>query len=159
MTAQRKRQLFWTVLTAGYLLFIFCNSLQTAQVSGQRSLGVVAHINRLLENWSIPLAVTDHLVRKSAHFAEYALYGLLLAVTLGQYTRRLWPHLFTIFFCGLAGALCDETIQLFVPGRSGQVSDVLLDFAGVLAGILLCLLCRTAYRRRDKKPNSTGHDT
>ena len=68
MTAQRKRQLFWTVLTAGYLLFIFCNSLQTAQVSGQRSLGVVAHINRLLENWSIPLAVTDHLVRKSAHF-------------------------------------------------------------------------------------------
>ena len=31
----------------------------------------------------------------------------------------------------------DETIQLFVSGRSGQISDVWLDFCGVMCGLLL----------------------
>ena len=37
-------------------------------------------------------------------------------------------------------AMADETVQLFVPGRSGQVTDVLLDSAGALAGIIFVLL-------------------
>ena len=32
-------------------------------------------------------------------------------------------------------AATDEFHQLFVPGRSGQISDVLLDSAGALAGV------------------------
>ena len=37
-------------------------------------------------------------------------------------------------FCVLVAAT-DETIQLFVSGRSGQVSDVVLDCVGALVGI------------------------
>ena len=33
---------------------------------------------------------------------------------------------------GLLTALTDETIQLFVPGRSGQVTDIWIDFSGVM---------------------------
>ena len=38
---------------------------------------------------------------------------------------------------GTLYAASDEIHQLFVPGRSGQLRDVLLDSAGVAAGILL----------------------
>ena len=31
----------------------------------------------------------------------------------------------------------DETIQLFVDGRSGQVDDVWLDLCGVVCGLVL----------------------
>ena len=50
------------------------------------------------------------------------------------------------FFIGLMTAVCDETIQLFVPGRSAEVRDVLIDAAGVLLG---AALVRILTRRRD----------
>ena len=80
----------------------------------------------------------DHAVRKTAHFAEYAILGFLLtgAASLGNgWKSFLQP--------GLTGALyaaSDEFHQLFVPGRSGQISDVLLDSAGVCFGVLLGML-------------------
>ena len=43
---------------------------------------------------------------------------------------------------GLLTALCDETIQLFVEGRSGQISDVWLDAAGIATGALLIWIFR-----------------
>ena len=52
-------------------------------------------------------------------------------------------------------ALTDETIQLFSQGRSSQVTDVWLDSAGVLAGILTALvlmaLCRLLFNHRNKE--------
>ena len=36
--------------------------------------------------------------------------------------------------------MADESLQLLVEGRSGQLTDVLLDFSGVLAGMGVCLL-------------------
>ena len=49
---------------------------------------------------------------------------------------------------GTLAALCDETIQLFVPGRSGQIADVWLDTAGYLTGALLTLLIFRLCRKR-----------
>ena len=43
---------------------------------------------------------------------------------------------------------CDETIQLFVPGRSGRIADVWLDTAGYLTGALLTLLIFRLCRKR-----------
>ena len=51
---------------------------------------------------------------------------------------------------GTLAALCDETIQLFVPGRSGQIADVWLDTAGYLTGALLTLLIFRLCRKRPK---------
>ena len=41
---------------------------------------------------------------------------------------------------GTLYAASDEVHQLFIEGRTGQLSDVLLDSSGVLAGALLCWL-------------------
>ena len=41
---------------------------------------------------------------------------------------------------GMAIPFTDETIQLFVEGRSGQIGDVWLDMSGVLAGFLIVKL-------------------
>ena len=39
-------------------------------------------------------------------------------------------------FAVLAVPFLDETIQLFVDGRAGQISDVWLDVSGAVCGIL-----------------------
>ena len=46
-------------------------------------------------------------------------------------------------------AISDEVHQLFVPGRSGQATDVLIDFSGSLAAILI--LSSVLYLIRRKK--------
>ena len=53
-------------------------------------------------------------------------------------------------FAGLLTAVTDESIQL-LSGRSSQVSDILLDFAGVLTGALLIWLIRHIVLKRRKK--------
>lgn len=39
-----------------------------------------------------------------------------------------------------AYAATDEFHQIFVPGRAGMVTDVMIDSSGALAGILLAAL-------------------
>ena len=51
-------------------------------------------------------------------------------------------------FCGLATAVCDETIQLNVEGRAGMITDVLLDFSGAIFGTLIMLFIFLIYKKR-----------
>ena len=78
-------------------------------------------------------------MRKAAHFCEYALEGFLLQLGVRLFSRKLrflsWPALL-----GLLTALADETIQLFFDGRGSQVTDVWIDFAGVLTGMTAALV-------------------
>lgn len=89
----------------------------------------------------------DHPVRKTAHAMEYAVLGLLTA---GAYIRRgtsIRKGILVPWGIAALYAASDEFHQLFVPGRSGQVSDVVLDSAGVLAGVLLLAGIRKARNR------------
>lgn len=44
----------------------------------------------------------------------------------------------------------DETIQLFVAGRSGQISDVWLDMSGAAAGMMITAGVLCCLRRKKK---------
>ena len=89
----------------------------------------------------------DYPDRKTAHAMEYAVLGLLTA---GAYIRRgtsIRKGILVPWGIAALYAASDEFHQLFVPGRSGQVSDVVLDSAGVLAGVLLLAGIRRARNR------------
>ena len=117
-----RRRTFW-VLTALWLLFVWGHSLMPASVSKEES----HHWLALLQTW-LPW-LTDYLIRKAAHFTEYAVLGALLFGAADTRYGLWFPPCF-----GVLAALADETVQLFAAGRSGQVSDVWLDLAGFLAG-------------------------
>ena len=119
----------WTLFYIAFIIFIFSNSMQVATESARQSADVLHYLQEFLgTGW-----LTDHIVRKAAHFSEFALLGILGVQCMRQYTGRcMLPTLFT----GLLTALTDETIQLLVEGRSGQVSDVWIDFAGCCCGAM-----------------------
>jgi len=63
--------------------------------------------------------------------------------------QRLAPPLRSLFFPALLGlitAAADESIQTFIPGRSGEFRDVLIDFSGICLGLLLILLASRLFR-------------
>lgn len=75
------------------------------------------------------------LILKSGHLTEYTALALTMAFALYKYhvSSRL------IFWCmafGFFYACTDEFHQLFILGRSGQFTDVLIDSLGMLFGVL-----------------------
>ena len=135
------------------LAFIWGNSLDSAAASSLKSGRMRELIQPLLELLVGRGNVTDHLVRKLAHFTEFAVLGaLLLLLTAAAFRVRLQTALNCLFFLLLA-ALTDETIQIFT-GRGPQVQDVWLDFAGGTAGLLAMLLLWRLLRllRPGKRP-------
>ncbi len=77
------------------------------------------------------------LVRKLGHFAEFALLGFLIRLLLQ--TWELKRHSRYAWTAGTLYAVSDEIHQLAVAARSAMWQDVLLDSAGVLAGVILAI--------------------
>ena len=142
-------RVLFTLALAGCIWFIFSNSMAVADVSSVSSGRVLQLLQAVLRRLGMPgLAqrLTMHLVRKLAHFCEYLLEGFLLMLCMRVYSRHPLRHITVPMLAGVLTALTDETIQLFSQGRSSQVTDVWLDSAGVLAGILAALLLMELWR-------------
>ena len=114
-------------------LWIFSNSMQTAEVSTVSSGRFTAILSKLISCFG---ALPEHdtletIVRKTAHVAEFTLQGILIAACFGMPYRR---RIIYILFLGLFTACCDEYIQYFTPGRGSLLQDVFIDFAGTVIG-------------------------
>lgn len=136
--ARRQISWGWGIASLALTCFIWGNSLVPGTGSEQLSLTALDAIRQLLGSWGIPSAwLTNFLVRKAAHFSEYALLGILVFGALRPAVRLKRGSLLLVALILVLVPAVDETIQLFIPGRSGQVSDVLLDCSGAAVGALL----------------------
>ena len=105
---------------------IFCFS--TSYFSAENTSRIIDPILRFLMPWASvgTIALSHDLVRKSAHFTNYAiLFWLLVSGPL-----RARPYI-AFGFCVIY-AMLDETHQIFVPGRTPSLYDVALDSTGAL---------------------------
>lgn len=136
---------FWRAALALYLLLVYGHSLMPGDVSSMESGTVLQFLRGLMNAVHLPgEALTEHMVRKAAHFLEYTGMGALLFVNFQILVRQRRESFVNMALCSLAIPFVDETIQLFVQGRSGQISDVWLDMAGVWTGILIVWLATGA---------------
>ena len=85
----------------------------------------------------------------------YALLGFWLMLSLRVYTRRILSYISWPLFFGLLAGVLDEGIQIFADGRGSDVRDVVIDFSGVVFGLLaalfLLLLVRMFHVLRESK--------
>ena len=143
------RRKIFLVLTVCWMILIFWFSSRTAELSEKDSLRVGRFAAELLvpgfEEWPFEkqdncVRVIDHAVRKTAHFTEYLVLGILLTGFFTDADKRPGIWIRNAWLSGTIYAASDEFHQLFVAGRSGQFTDVMLDSAGVLTGVLLAIL-------------------
>ncbi|MEM0996543.1 MAG: VanZ family protein [Bacteroidota bacterium] len=124
--------LFWMAL-------IFLMSHQPGGDSGNLSRLILEY----LASWGIDLRAWfgDHafwVIRKMAHFTEYFILYLLVAIGWGNFARNKW---YILGFCMLYAA-SDEFHQLFIPGRVGDIGDVMIDSTGAFFGLIIIALVR-----------------
>ena len=137
MTGTQKRKIISTLLICGNLAFIWGNSLMTGAESGNLSGGILSWLNSFLGLGEEGAEILHYVIRKAAHFTEFACLGALLAWRFGmEHHKGIHLAVFSLFG-GLLAACTDETIQIFVDGRGSSLIDVWIDTCGTAAGIAI----------------------
>ena len=125
------------LLLIANLAFIWGNSLLEGSKSAKLTTSVVQMDSSVQTKSVDEVKLIRRFIRKSAHVVEFASLGMLL--TWGCRMAGLTG----VGLCalpllgGLVTACIDETIQLYVPGRSSELMDVWMDAAGVAVGMIL----------------------
>ena len=147
------------ILTFG-MIFNFSN--QDSEKSGSTSQKVTEAITKDIKsiqklNKNEKAKVIDKIedvIRKIAHFSLYALIGFLLMALFSTYNINEKNKIISTIIIGAIYAISDEFHQSFIPGRSGQVSDVFLDTLGVtVGGLFILLIIKLVNKFRKNKNN------
>lgn len=120
------------ILVLIWMLLIFIMSSYNATESSEQSGVIVKFIANFLNINNLELL--SLIIRKLAHYTEYLILGLLVINLLKDYHHKYL--VISIIICILY-ATSDEIHQLFVPGRSCQFIDILIDTLGSITGIYL----------------------
>lgn len=138
------------------LIFGFSNENgnESSGMSEKLIKGVVTIFTDIDENSEKMESIVDKYsfpVRKLAHFTEYFILGIITLNFFACFKVDYRILIYTALFCILV-AMCDEFFQTFIPGRNGNIKDVLLDSSGALIGSYL--ICRFYLFRGKNEKNS-----
>ncbi len=104
------------------------------------------------DSYVVSLRVANVLIRKAAHVTEYGILAICVSYYIWVRGHRGKLFLFFTMLISVGYAVSDEVHQLFVPGRSGRITDVFIDSIGCILGTLLFLLfCHLIKNRSLKK--------
>ena len=161
-----KKTILW-ILVIGWALMIFMFSAQPAKESDEVSLSIGAQIIKIVVSMKIidiPVSSDgdvqieiwaeqiNHFIRKAAHFTIFLILGVLVFLLLRCYKDFKISFILTLAIC-LLYATSDEIHQLAVPGRAGQIKDVLLDFSGSFLGVILISIIEKLFEKYKIKNN------
>lgn len=135
------------VLAIMWMCIIFAFSAQTKEESGAVSQSFTYQLvsnTRTFFNLDLSDArvkeiadAIEGFVRKAAHMTEFGILSVLIFIWIGQWEMSLLRHGLTASGAAAVYAASDEIHQLFVPGRAGRFSDVCIDSAGAVLGVVV----------------------
>lgn len=119
------------------MVLIFLLSHEAADGSQARSGAIVELI-----------PVGETVIRKVAHMGLYAVLGALALWAVALFGERKGRAILWSLLIAAGYAITDEFHQLFIPGRSGEFTDILIDAAGVTIGVLIAATVWQRYQKR-----------
>ncbi|MGI6424217.1 MAG: VanZ family protein [Tepidanaerobacteraceae bacterium] len=121
------------------VIFYFSHqpALESTELSSKVTKIIINTLEKINPNAEIDVKVFSYIVRKAAHFSLYFVLGFLVINGLWKSGIYGSKGIYLGVFISLLYAISDEVHQLYVPGRGGQVQDVILDTVGSVVGILL----------------------
>ena len=147
-------------LTVLWIAFIWSNSLKTGVESGEDSGRVFTIISKTTESLGLGTPISEHFIRKAAHFTEFAILGALFCADLVcfraiRFTQNMYvsaPLLLCSVPASALFAALDEFLQNFSDGRGPSIKDVLIDTSGALCATIIFIgifaLIRFIHKKR-----------
>ena len=140
---KKRMVIIHSIFTLTIMAFIFIQSALPGTVSGAESNVLVEFFAKLT---GLDAEVLSVVIRKAAHFTEFAVLGLCLTLNVRDFYSAKGISLgrghvwFMSWLLGTAYAATDEIHQYFVPDRACQLLDVCIDSAGVAAGAMIAVV-------------------
>ncbi len=159
---------FLVAMVLGWMFLIFSMSAEPAELSTETSGNTIRKIYNIIYPGFSDMSETEqqeiidasqHFVRKAAHFSIYTILGVLLSINCLYHFKNKWLRTLLPVFLGALYAVSDEIHQLYVPGRSGEIRDVLIDSAGVAVGCIIVLSVYQIIKRKKGVKKSTPQKT
>ena len=130
------------------LIFIWGNSLLPGHISAALSNWLKNLLSPLLGQK--PGGSGGGLLRKIAHFTEFACLGMCLRWLFGMLQQSKYRQLLFPLLWAIAVACVDEMIQIFVPDRGPGIKDVLLDTSGAIIGIAILTIIHIQSKKKQR---------
>lgn len=147
MCNKKKKILAW-VLMILWMIFIFYMSNQPADISNEQSdtvLNLLKSSGLNISDRYVDIVIT--IIRKGAHFTEYLILSLLYFNVLRFYISKKKSLIYSVILVFFY-ASTDEFHQIFIEGRAGRFTDVLIDTSGGTVGSLIVLMFNKIKNRR-----------
>src|SRR5690625_1822699 len=116
--------------------FIWINSLMPASISSSHS-GLIVNILYPSFKKLNELDKFSKIIIKLTLFNEFMLLRIIFS--LYYLNKGINKYYLVTIIHGIIVAIIDETIQLFIPGRAGLITDVLIDTLGLIIGVIIIL--------------------
>lgn len=153
-----------TILVFCWMAFIFSmsakNSTQSSNISGEFTYNILSMFFSQFR--SIDKATQDSIVeglqfivRKGAHFTAYAILGGLCFANLRAFLKS---NFLIVLVISALYAASDELHQYFVPGRSCEFRDVMIDSCGALTGIIVVIIFSKIIQKLNKIKRDKNQD-
>ncbi len=144
MSKRKLAGIIFLVLVLLWCAFIWSFSFKNAEQSDKQSDGAKVIVSNVVQNITErKFEPSIYLVRKLAHFAEFAALGFLLFVTLELFEiGGAFKRCVICLLASFSVAATDEIIQIFSPGRRALLLDVMLDVAGAMLAFMICMLIK-----------------
>lgn len=132
---------------AAWMAVIFAFSAQEAEVSqGQSDF----FTDMLVSATGGEASAWSFVIRKSAHIVVFFVLGVLAYAAVRLHGWSQWRTVVVAVAIAAGYAMIDELHQVFVPGRSGELRDVMIDTVAASVGVGLCLLL-VQWRKTQKR--------
>lgn len=95
-------------------------------------MGIIFYLSHQSSLPGLPDGIADLILKKSAHASAYAILMGLWWFALQAFSISDRGVLWAALGLTLLYAISDEWHQTLIPGRNGQLADVLIDFSGAL---------------------------
>ncbi len=144
------------------LILTFFQIFRFSNQNGEKSSGIsrkittavtknVKKIQELDENKQEEvLGKIEKVIRKLAHFSIYMVVGMLMMLLMSTYKIKQFDRIAISLITGIVYASSDEIHQLFIPGRSAMITDVMIDTLGISVGIILVIIALKFFGTEEK---------
>lgn len=150
-----------------WMIIIFWFSSMNSNLSNNRSKNIINKVIETTVDTTNKIGITnDHLseqkkqevtndlnkpIRKLMHASVYLILTILLMNALMVSNIKLCKAIVLSILISLLYACSDEYHQTFINGRTGKLSDVLIDTCGSISGISLYSLGYFVYQKKNNK--------
>ena len=140
-----------------WMAMIFYMSNQPSHISSAQSGGVIAMLSdvpivgNIIEKM-IELDIAQFIIRKAAHLSAFCILAILIFMSFYDDIKKINIVAFKSMVFTFLYACTDEFHQFFIPGRSSEFRDVIIDSTGGFIGIIIvCTIIKLANKKYKTK--------